>query len=103
MLNPNHVLVTLFLLAMPTAVSADSFADKFTSGTPYFFSDFNPEQQPWEPGPHLNIEEVFKNYQYYKIVFDQDGTGITVNQYIHGIKNESRKYLILPNNSLQKK
>jgi len=103
MLNPSYVLVTLFLLTLPTVTSADSFADKFAPGTPYYFNDFNPEQQPWEPGQHLNIEEVFKNYQYYKIVFDQDGMGITVNQYIRGSKNESIKYLVLPDNSLQKR
>jgi len=102
MLKSKHILVTLFLLALSTTSSADTPTDKFTSGTPYYFSDFNPGQKPWKPGQHLNIEEVFKNYQYYMIVFDQDGTGITVNRYISGSKQESERYLVLPDNSLQK-
>ena len=66
MINPSHMFAALFLTAFPHAASAASLADKFTPGTPYYFSDFDPSQQPWEPGQYLNIEEVYKNYQYYE-------------------------------------
>jgi len=46
---------------------------------------------------------VFKNHQYYEIVFDQDDKEITVNQYIRGGKAVSEKYLVLPDRSLRKK
>jgi len=69
----------------------------------YYFNDFNPGMQPWVPGQFLNLEEVFKNYQYYEIIFDQDGKGFTVNRYVSGSKESSEKYLVMPDNSLRKK
>jgi hypothetical protein len=101
MSNPGHILTALFLLALPLPASANPFADKFTPGTPYYFNDFDPGRQPWEPGQYLNLEEVFKNYQYYEIVFDRDG--ITVNRYLRGNRESSEKYLVLPDRSLRKK
>lgn len=103
MIKPNLVLAAFFLLALTHAASAASLKDKFAPGTSYYFDDFDPGQQPWEPGQHLNIEEVFKNHQYYEIVFDQDGKVITVTRYIRGDKEGSEKYLVLPDRSLRKK
>jgi hypothetical protein len=103
MLKPNQILAALFLFALPCAVSAASPADRFTPGTPYYFNDFDPGRKPWDPGQQLNVEEVFKDYQYYEIVFDQDGKGITVNRFLRGSKEGSEKYLVLPDNSLLKK
>jgi hypothetical protein len=103
MSNPSRMLAAFFLLAVSHAASAASLADKFTPGTPYYFNGFDPGQKPWDPGQHLNFEEVFKNYQYYEIVFDQDGNGISVNRFLRGSKENSEKYLVLPDKSLQKK
>lgn len=103
MLKPGYIFAVLCLIAFTHAASAASLADKFTRGTPYYFDSFDPGQKPWEPGQCLNLEEVFKNYQYYEIVFDQDGKGITVNRYLHGSKASSEKYLVLPDKSLRKK
>ena len=95
--------IALFcLLMLPLSAGAASLADKFAPGTPYYFDSFDPGQRPWTPGQHLNIEEVFKNYQYYEIVLDQGDGGITVNHYIRGSKAGSEKYRILPDGSLQK-
>ena len=98
-----RIAAMFFLFVWPFAAGAVTFADKFTLGVPYYFESFYPWRQPWNPGQHLNLEEVFKNYQYYEIVFDRDGKGITVNQYIRGIKAGSEKYLELPDGSLRKK
>jgi hypothetical protein len=104
MINPSHMLAAFFPLAVSYAASAPSPADKFTPGVPYYFNDFNPGQQPWEPGQYLNIEEVYNNYQYYEIVFDQDGKGITVNRFLRGSKESSeKKCLVLSDKSLRKK
>jgi hypothetical protein len=102
MFKLGRVLAAIFLLAFIHAASAASLKDKFMPGTPYYFTDFDPGKQPWEPGQFLNFEEVFKNYQYYEIVFDQDGNGITVNHYLRGNKESSEKYLVFPDNSLKK-
>lgn len=103
MLNPSHILATFLLFALPLSASANSLVDKFTPGTPYYFNDFDPGQQPWKPGQYLNLEEVYKNYQYYEIVFDQDGKGFTVKRFLRGSKESSEKYLVLPDRSLRKK
>ena|SRR3989338_5501602 len=91
------------LLVLPFASGAASLEDRFAPGMTYYFENFEPGQKLWNPGQSLNIEEVFKNYQYHEIEFSQDGKEITVNQYIRGIKTKSEKYLKLPDGSLQKK
>jgi len=101
-LKPCLLLSALLLLAIPFAYGTAPPDERYTPGTPYYFSDFDPGQRPWKPGQHLNIEEVFKNYQYYEIVFDLDGTGITVTRYLSGNRDSSEKYLVLPDKSLRK-
>lgn len=98
-----RIVVMIFLSALPFAASAATLADKMTSEISYYYEYFDPGQRPWKPGGNLNIEEVFKNYQYYEIVLDQGGKEITVNEYIRGSKAGSEKYLVLPDGSLLKK
>lgn len=102
MLKPGTIAALLSLLTLPCPTSAASLAENYIPGTPYYFSDFDPGQRPWEPGQPLNIEEVFQNYQYYEIVFNKDGKGITVHHFLRGIKNGSEKYLVLPDDTLRK-
>ncbi len=92
----------LLLVALSSPVSAALFADTFKPGTPYYFDSFDPGQQRWNPGQQLNIEEVFKNYQYYEILFDPKGSEIAVNRYVQGAKASSEKYRVLPDGSLRK-
>lgn len=96
----NFALFCLFML--PFSAPAAAPADQLVPGAPYYFDSFDPGQRPWTPGQHLNIEEVFKNYQYYEIVLDEDGKGITVNQYVRGSKSDSAKYTLMPDGSLRK-
>jgi hypothetical protein len=103
MLKLSHILAAILLLIFPNAASAASLGDKFTPGTTYYFDHFDPGHKPWDPGQQLNIEEVFKNYQYYEIVFDQGGNGMTVNRFLRGSRESSEKYLVLPDKSLLKK
>ena len=102
---PNVVRVglALALLALSLAAGAASFADKYLPGATYYFESFNSSLQPWTPGEDLNVEEVFKNYEYYEIVFDKSGQEITVNHYIQNNKADGAQYRILPNRGLQKK
>lgn len=96
-----RIMVALCMFAMSLSAGAASLAERFTPGMPYYYEYFDPGQRPWKTGQPLNIEEVFKNYQYYEIEFDQDGKGITVNSYIQGNKAGSKKFRILPDGSLQ--
>lgn len=83
--------------------SAASLADKFEPGVPYYFDNFDPALRPWNPGQGLNIEEVFKNYLYYEVVFDRSGREVTVNRYIQNRKERSDKYLIGKDGGLELK
>ena len=96
----NIALFCLFMLSFSATAALP--VDGLAPGTPYYFDSFNPGQRPWTPGQHLNIEEVFKNYQYYEIVLDRDGQWITVNHYIRGSRASNEKYRVLPDGSLQK-
>ena len=95
--------IALFcLLTLPLSAFAASPALQLAPGAPYYFDSFDPGQRPWTPGQPLNIEEVFKNYQYYEVVLDQDGSGITVNHFVRGSRAGSEKYRVLPDGALQK-
>lgn len=80
-----------------------SSADKFQPGVPYYFENFDPAMKPWDPGQDLNIEEVFKNYVYYEIIFDKSGREITVNRYLQNRKERSDRFQIRPDRALEEK
>jgi hypothetical protein len=62
-----------------------------------------PWAKPWQPGQSLNIEEVFKNYQYYEIRFLKQGAEIQVQRYIQNQPAGSREgYRIKPDGTLDK-
>ena len=82
---------------------AASAAEKFQPGVPYYFENFDPAMKPWDPGQDLNIEEVFKNYIYYEIIFDKSGREITVNRYLQNRKERSDRFLVRPDRSLEGK
>ncbi|MBZ0104165.1 MAG: hypothetical protein K8H84_00910 [Sulfuricella denitrificans] len=83
-------------LTLNTASAGQSFAPD----TPHYFDHFDPDQKPWQPGQALNIEEVFKNYQYYEIRFLKQGTEIQVRRYINNNPDGGGRYRILPDGSL---
>lgn len=94
-----RLLAIACLLAFP-AVCASA---PFEPGVPYYFEHFDPALKPWDPGQDLNIEEVFKNYVYYEVLFDKAGRGITVNRYVQNRKERSDRYLICDDGGLQPK
>jgi len=70
--------------------------------TPYYFEHFDPQQQPWQPGHGLNIEEVFKNYHYYEIRFLNNNRTIQVIHYVQGRKEGLERYSVKPDGTLDK-
>lgn len=82
---------------------ASAAAGKFEPGVPYYFENFDPAMKPWDPGQDLNIEEVFKNYLYYEIIFDPSGREMTVNRYIQNRKERSDRFLVRPDRSIEAK
>ena len=98
-----RIVAALCAALLSLAAEAATALDRFQPGTPYYFEHFDPAMKPWEPGQDLNIEEVFKNYIYYEIVFDPSGRGITVNRYLQNRKERSDRFLLRPDRSLEAK
>lgn len=93
------VIAVLFV----AGASAASLTEKFQPGVSYYFENFDPAMKPWDPGQDLNIEEVFKNYIYYEIIFDPAGREITVNRYLQNRKERSDRFLVRPDQSIEAK
>lgn len=92
---------TILLAALIPAGQAWA-SGAYETGVAYYFERFDPAMRPWNPGQALNIEEVFKNYQYYEILFDSTGTRLTVNRHIQGSKTETGHYRVAPDGGLEK-
>lgn len=90
----------LACLALPVNAAPVEFS--FEPDTPHYFENFEPEQKPWHPGQALNIEEVFKNYQYFEIRFLNNGAEIQVRRYIQSQREGETRYRIMPDGSLAK-
>lgn len=88
------------LLGLASLASAGD--SPFAPDTPYYFEHFDPEQKPWQPGQDLNIEEVFKNYQYYEIRWSQGRQEIRVTRYIRNRHESSERYRIQADGTLEK-
>jgi len=98
-----RVAAAVIAILFSFGASAASLAEKFQPGVPYYFENFDPAIKPWDPGQDLNIEEVFKNYVYYEIIFDRSGREITVNRYLQNRKERSERFLVRPDRSLEAK
>lgn len=96
-----RIAAAVIAILFGAGASAASLAEKFQPGVPYYFENFDPAMKPWEPGQDLNIEEVFKNYIYYEIIFDPSGREITVNRYLQNRKEKSDRFLVRPDRSLE--
>lgn len=94
------VCAAIFLLSLPMQANAGT---RFQPGATYYFDAFDPNQKPWNPGHDLNYEEVFKNYEYFEIVFFPSGKEFTVNRYIRNRKTDSEPYLLNPDGSISRK
>ncbi len=90
----------LFCLSLAASAAPDTHS--FAPGTSYYFEHFDPLQKPWRPGQDLNVEEVFKNYQYYEIHFQNGGREILVNRYIQNQKEAGVRYRIRGDGGLEK-
>ena len=98
-----RVTAAVIAILFSFGASAASPAEKFQPGVPYYFENFDPAMKPWDPGQDLNIEEVFKNYVYYEIIFNRSGREITVNRYLQNRKESSDRFLVRPDRTLEAK
>lgn len=87
--------ITFFANASPAELS-------FEPDVPHYFENFDPDKKPWHPGQALNIEEVFKNYQYFEIRFLKQRNEIEVRRFIQNQRDSTDRYRILPDGTLNK-
>lgn len=71
----------LFICCSLLTATAFALGD---AGAAHYYDEFNPALKPWAPAQERNIEEVFKRYEYYSIVYSDDGARLTVTHYIKG-------------------
>ena len=94
------VAVVLACIALTAAAAPPELS--LEPDVPLYFEHFDPEQKPWQPGHGLNIEEVFKNYQYYEIRFLKQKGEIQVRRYIQNQMDSAERYRIMPDGALGK-
>ena len=91
----------LALLLIFPVVSAVAEVATPQPGTPYYYDEFDPGLKPWRPASERNLEEVFKNYRYYEIIYTAEPQAIQVRQYVKGTVNTTTNYAIQPDGSLR--
>ena len=88
------IFVFLFL-----SLRFDSFAaGKCRQGIVYYFNEFNPSS--WKVENELNYEEVYKNFEFFEVVFNKACDEITVKRYVRGEISSTEKYKLNADGSL---
>ena len=96
----NTLLVAIFLSQFFLITVNAPAAGKCRQNSPYYFSEFNPAS--WKVENELNYEEVYKNFEYFEVIFNKSCEEITVKRYKKGAFDSSEKYRINADASLQK-
>jgi len=76
--------LSLVIFFSCTLLAISSVIASSKSSSPQYYEDFNPALVPWVAPQEKNIEEVFKRYEYYAIVYSDNGTRLTVSRYARG-------------------
>ena len=84
-----------FLFASIPLVLATPVAD-----APHYHDSFNPDLKPWQPSAERNIEEVYQRFEYFKLVYSEAGSRVTVTRYLRGKQVEVSDYHRQPDGSL---
>ncbi len=96
----NTLLAAIFLSQFFLVALNASAAGKCRPNSPYFFSEFNPSS--WEVEDEVNYEEVYKNFEYFEVIFNKSCDEITVKKYIKGEFGSSEKYQLNADGVLSK-
>lgn len=84
-------ILTLTVLAVALPASAD---------TPHYYTEFNSGLIPWRAPEEKNYEEVFKNHEYFTIVYSDDGTSLEVSHYLKGAVEDVSHWRLQPDGAL---
>jgi hypothetical protein len=67
---------------------------------PYYFSEFNPAT--WKVENEQNYEEVYKNYEYFEVLFSRTCDEIMVKKYVKGRFSAAERYRLSIDGSLDR-
>ncbi|MBF8250475.1 MAG: hypothetical protein HW382_103 [Deltaproteobacteria bacterium] len=96
----NTILAAIFLSQFFLVTVNASAVEKCRPNTPYYFSEFKPAS--WKIGNELNYEEVYKNFEYFEVIFNKSCDEITIKRYKKGVFDSSEKYKVDSDGSIQK-
>jgi len=88
------IFVAFTLLSESSAIAAAE------GNSPQYYDEFNPALVPWVAPQEKNIEEVFKHYEYYAIVYSDNGTRLAVSRYVKGSLAGVTHWLRMPDGAL---
>ncbi len=71
-----------------------------SAGSPHYYTEFNSSLNPWQAPAEKNFEEVFKNYEYYAIVYTNGGADLEVSHYIKGSVADVSHWQLQPDGTL---
>lgn len=75
---------SLVIFICCTALTTTTVFAATDGSSPQYYEEFNPALIPWAPSQARNIEEVFKRYEYYAIVYSDNGARLAVSRYLKG-------------------
>jgi mono/diheme cytochrome c family protein len=70
------------------------------AGSPHYYTEFNSGLRPWQAPEEKNFEEVFKNYEFFAIVYTNEGEDLEVSHYIRGAVAEVSHWQLQPDGTL---
>jgi len=70
------------------------------AGSPHYYTEFNPDLHPWQAAEEKNFEEVFKNYEYFAIVYTNAGADLEVSHYVKGAVADVSHWQLQPGGKL---
>ncbi len=87
-------LLFVSLTLFGTGLSGDAFArpERIKPNQPYYADEFTREGEIAELGEERNYEEVFKNYEYYEAVYDEQQRPALFRAYRRGEVDWTERY-----------
>ena len=87
---PNLIIVLATLAAFPLTPMAKP--ERIKPGIPYYSDKYETIDGRYELGEEKNLEEVYKNYNYYEAVYDKKGRVVIFNAFKKGMIEFSEVY-----------
>ena len=92
---PGRVLLAAILFCFILTAARTGSAE-----TLHYYTEFNPGLNPWQEPEEKNYEEVFKNYEFFTIVYTNAGRDLEVSRYVKGSVADVSHWQLQPDGAL---